>query len=209
MALEDQKEIVATFMRRLYTQHLTTCSGGNISLRINDSGILITPSGTDKGTITGSEIGEMDLDGNNKTPLLKPSIESRMHCEVYKARPDIHAVVHAHPALASSFAVSSTPINCELIAESRAILGTPVIAPYALMGTEDLAFVVAEAVKKSDVILMANHGILTVGRTMLEAFDRIEVLESAARITLITRMLGECKALTGTQLKEIDILMGR
>jgi L-fuculose-phosphate aldolase len=209
MRYAAQKEIVATFMRRLYTQGLTTCSGGNISMRVDETMVLLTPSALDKGTIQAEQIGEMSLEGENFTPHLKPSIEARMHLALYQARPEINAVVHAHPALSSSFAVSAVPINCELIAESRAILGTPVVAPYALMGTEDLAQSVATAARQGDVVLMANHGVLTVGLTMLQAFDRIEVLEAAARITLVSRFLGQPSALHPTQLAQIDALMGR
>jgi ribulose-5-phosphate 4-epimerase/fuculose-1-phosphate aldolase len=98
---ECRKE-VARFMRRLYKRGLTTASGGNISIRLQD-GILITPSGLDKGTIKGNQIGLISFTGENLSAALKPSIEFAMHLAIYKSRPDVFAIVHAHPPLATSF----------------------------------------------------------------------------------------------------------
>lgn len=203
MDYEKERTDVAYFMRRLYEKNLTTCSGGNISMRIDKEIILITPSGTDKGRITAEEIGIMNIEGKNLTPDKKPSIESEMHITVYRNRPDIKAIIHAHPVTASSFTASKKKINCSLIAESGAVTGTPVFAPYALMGTKDLAETVSEAAQHGNTILMSNHGILAVGNSLLEAFNRIEVLEAAAKITLITELLGEKKELSESQLHEM------
>jgi L-fuculose-phosphate aldolase len=134
-------------------------------------------------------------------------MEYGFHIEIYKNRPDIQAIVHAHPALATSFAVSHKPINCDLMGESRAVLGTPVFASYALMGTASLAANVADACKKSNVVLMENHGIITVGKNLLEAFDRMEVLENTARINILAGLLGGAKTLNETNLKAIDDLL--
>ena len=108
-----------------------------------------------------------------------------------------------HPVTASSFTASRKKINCSLIAKSGAVIGTPVFAPYALMGTKDLAETVSEAAQHGDTILMSNHGVLAVGNSLLEAFNRIEVLEAAAKITLITELLGEKKELSESQLHEM------
>ena len=131
-------------MRRLYKHGLTTTSGGNISLRISDDIIVITPSATDKGRMRWKEVGLMNIFGENLTPELKPSIESEMHLSIYKKKKEIKAIVHAHPVFASAFTAMKSKINTTLTAEARAILGDPVLVPYALMGTADLASVVAE-----------------------------------------------------------------
>jgi L-fuculose-phosphate aldolase len=206
MDYAEEREEVAYFMRRLYVQGLTTCSGGNISCLVDGATVLITPSGTDKGRIRAEQIGMLSLDGENLTPELKPSIESEMHLAVYRKRSDVSAVVHAHPALASGFCATSTPINCSLIAESTLILGTPAVAPYALMGTEGLAESVAKTVGETNVVLMENHGVLTVGGSLLQAFDRIEVLEAAAKITLTAGLIGTIRELTTDQLRAIEAL---
>ncbi len=204
MRYEKERSDTAYFMRRLYEKNLTTCSGGNISCKAGGNIVLITPSGTDKGRITAEEIGIMDLDGNNLTPEQKPSIESEMHLSIYRSRPDISAIVHAHPVTASSFTASVKKINCSLIAESGAVIGTPVFAEYAMMGTMELAETVSKACKSGDTILMANHGVLAAGRSLLEAFNRIEVLEAAAKITLITELLGEKRELSKVQLDKME-----
>ncbi len=199
---------VAYFMRRLYKKGLTTTSGGNVSLRINE-GILITPSALDKGRIKGKQIGLIALTGENLTPQLKPSIESGMHLEIYRHRKDVNAIVHAHPMFATSFTATSREINCGLIAEARAIIGVPATAPYALMGTEKLARSVASVASNEcvNVVLLENHGIVCLGKDLLTAFDRLEVFEAAARMTLITSLIGDLKPLTRERMDEIDRLM--
>jgi len=222
--LEILRKDVARFMRRLYDRGLTTASGGNISVRI-DKGIFITPSLLDKGLIKGKQVGRLAYNGKNLTPELRPSIESAMHLAIYKKRPDVNAIVHAHPPVATSFTAMRKKINCTLIAEARAILGTPVLAPYALMGTEELAAAAAAAAVGADprvgpltnahvgpinpnVILLENHGIVCLGKDLLTAFDRMEVLEAAAKMTLITHWMEDKKPLNKKQLREIDHLMG-
>lgn len=204
------KEQIAYFMQRLYRQKLTTTSGGNISVRCGDT-ILITPSGLDKGTITAEQIGEMDMHGKLLGKTFKPSIESQMHLAVYLCRPDIRAIVHAHPVTGCSFAASGIPINTRLGSESYAILGTPAYADYALMGTVELAGKVAKAAGQSNCVIMRNHGVLTVGKTLLEAFDRLEVLENTAIITMnIMNFPADArKELDDEELARIDKLMGR
>lgn len=208
--LKTLRKEVACFMRRLYNRGLTTASGGNISIRTPEC-ILITPSALDKGSIRARHIGMMLETGENLTPALKPSIESAMHLAIYRARPDVNAIVHAHPPVATSFTAMDKEINCTLIAEARAILGIPVMAPYALMGTKELASVVAAAASDrqhlTNVILLQNHGIVCLGKDLLTAFDRMEVLEAAARMTLITGT-GQAKPLDSTQLRALDQLMG-
>ena len=131
-----------------------------------------------------------------------------MHLEIYRSRPDVKAVVHAHPCFSSSFCATGRSINCCLIGESRAVLGQPVVSPYALMGTPDLARHVSQAALKSNVILLKNHGVVCLGNTLLQAFDRMEVLESAARMTVITGLLGEISEIPDIDLQEIDRLFG-
>ena len=202
---KERKE-VARFMRRLYNHGLTTTSGGNISLRISDDIILITPSATDKGTMKWKEIGLMTLRGKNLTPELKPSIESRMHLSIYRKKKNVNAIVHAHPVFASSFTATKCEIDTTLTAEAAAILGTPLMVPYALMGTVDLARVVSESIMKSQILLLENHGVLTTGTSLLQAFDRIEVLENAAKMTLIVEITRKKSPLTRTRVMEIEKL---
>lgn len=200
----EAREELAYFMRRLYERGLTTCSGGNLSVRVGDEHVIITPSALDKGRMTGDQIGLLTLEGENLTPRLKASMEARMHLRVYAARPDVRAVVHAHPVTATSFSAMSADIDTKLTAEAYAVLGVPVKAPYALMGTDGLAEGVAEAVKDADVVILENHGILTVGPTLLSAFDRLEVLEAAAKMNIVTTLMGCASPMNGERIAELD-----
>jgi L-fuculose-phosphate aldolase len=200
---KERKE-VASFMRRLYNHGLTTTSGGNISYRISDEIILITPSATDKGTMRWREVGVMSILGENLTPGLKPSIESEMHLSIYRKKEEVMAIVHAHPVVASSFTAMKCNIDTNLTAEAAAILGTPLMVPYALMGSADLAAIVTENVLKSDILLLENHGILTTGSSLLEAFDKIEVLENAAKMTLIVELTKKKSPLSKSRILEIE-----
>jgi L-fuculose-phosphate aldolase len=201
----ERKE-VACFMRRLYKQGLTTTSGGNISVRVTDDIVVITPSATDKGRMRWKEVGIMTIIGENLTPELKPSIEFDMHLSIYKKKKEVKAIVHAHPVFASAFTSMKCKINTNLTAEARAILGDPVVVPYALMGTGELANLAAENILHSDILLLENHGILTTGSNLLQAFDKIEVLENVAKMTLIVEMTKKKSPLSKSRILEIEKL---
>jgi L-fuculose-phosphate aldolase len=203
---KKERKAVARFMRRLYKQGLTTTSGGNISMRTADEIIIITPSATDKGKMRWKEVGIMNIQGENLTPELKPSIESEMHLSIYRKKKEVTAVVHAHPVYASSFTAMKCKIDTHLTAEACAILGSPLLVEYALMGTSDLAKIVSENVLKSDILLLENHGILTTGSNLLQAFDRIEVLENAAKMTLITELKNNKSPLSKSRILQIEKL---
>ncbi len=198
------REQVAYFMRRLYSQGLTTCSGGNISLRVGDGLALVTPSALDKGELRADQIALFTMEGENLTPHLKGSIETGMHLEVLRRRRDIAAVVHAHPVTATSFTAMTMDINTGLTSESYAVIGKPVRVGYCIMGSEGLANKVADALQDADVALMQNHGVITVGKTLLNAFDKLEVLEAAAKMTWITTTMKAASPMSPEQLSEID-----
>ncbi|MCU0462710.1 MAG: class II aldolase/adducin family protein [Bacteroidales bacterium] len=203
---KKQRKEVARFMRRLYRHGLTTTSGGNISLKVSEEIIVITPSATDKGRMKWREVGILSILGENLTPGLKPSIEAALHLGIYKKKSEVLAIVHAHPVFASSFTAMKCTINTSLTAEARAICGEPRFVPYALMGSPELAEVTAENSADSDVLLLENHGILTTGKTLLSAFDKLEVLENAAKMTLIVELTGKKKSLSPSQLRQLDTL---
>lgn len=202
---EERKE-VAMYMRRLYRQGLTTTSGGNISLKISEDIILITPSATDKGRMRWKEVGLMNITGENLTPELKPSIESEMHLSIYRKKKDVSAIVHAHPLFASAYTAMKCKIDTNLTAEARAICGDPCFVPYALMGTKELASLASENISKADILLLENHGILTTGSSLLQAFDKLEVLENAAKMTMIVEMTGKKKPLSKSKILELQKL---
>jgi len=173
-------------------------------MRITDDIIVITPSATDKGRMRWKEVGILNILGENLTPDLKPTIEFEMHLSIYKKRSDITAIIHAHPVFSSSFTAMKCTINTTLTAEACAICRDTVFVPYALMGSADLAEKAAESIMKADILLLENHGILTTGANLLQAFDKIEVLENAAKMTLITEITGKKKPLSRSRIIEID-----
>lgn len=196
MDYQQQRNDVAACMTRLYQRGLTTTSGGNISLRLDDGHFCITASAKDKASLTAEDIAVADFSGNNLTPHLRMSIENGIHRLVLQARPDMNAVVHAHSLYASAFSAiapragETCSVDTALIAESWFLLGNAGYVPYYKQGSEALAQAVATMARDYDVLLMENHGVVAVGRTLIEAFDRIEVFENAARMTYITRTLG-------------------
>ena len=179
---------VARFMGRLYARGLTTASGGNISLRRDDV-VFMTPAGTDKGNLETRDIGRLALDGTILDPGFKPTCEAGLHLAVYHARPDVCAIVHAHPVTASAFAASTAEISTTLLSESAAVLGKIGRVPAIPFGTPELAAAAAETAKNYDVFLLNNHGAMALGSSLLQAFDRLEVLENAAKTTLICEHL--------------------
>ncbi len=169
--------------------------------------VLITASQTDKGRMKASDVGMTDKHGRSLSNKLKLSMETGMHLAVYKNRPDVHAIVHAHPPLATSFAVAHKSINVDLMGESRAVVGKIATAPYQLMGTLALAEAVAAEITTANAVLLANHGVLTVGKSLLEAFDRLEVLESCAKVELLSSLIGGAQPLSSEEVQAIDKLM--
>ncbi|HPZ15458.1 MAG TPA: class II aldolase/adducin family protein [Sphaerochaeta sp.] len=189
----EERHAVADYMRRLYDRGLTTPSGGNISLRVDKNHFLITPSALDKGRLVADQIAVVTIEGKNLTEHLRLSIETEMHRLILISRPDAGAVVHAHPTYASAFTAirdgGNVAINTHLIAESYYILEDPVFVDYRLMGTVDLAEQVAVKAFDHDVLLLENHGVVTIGTSLLDAFDKIELLERASEMTVIARTM--------------------
>ena len=202
------KKQVAKWMRRLYEKGLTTSLGGNISCRLDENHIAITASETDKGRIKAEQIAVVTIKGQVVEPAVKISSETGMHLAIYKQRPDVEFIVHAHPPLGSLFAVIKRKLNTTLLAEAYTLISRLAVADYAAPGTEQLAVNVTKCAKNADVILMANHGVLAVGDTLLKAFDRIEVLENAAKMTVLTGLMNDKCELTAAQLAELDKLFG-
>ena len=205
---EQEREQVAYFMRRLYHQFLTTTSGGNISCRLPDGNILITASQSDKCNQSRETVGILTPDGKNLTPELKLSIESGIHLSIYRNRPDVSAIVHAHPVTATFFCTTDVPLNMHLTAEAYAVAGDIIRIPYALMGSPELAELVAEYMKNCDCGLMENHGVIAVGKSLLNAFDKMELLENAAKQTLWSYTI-QARSLNQEQLQELDRFMNR
>ena len=203
--MKKERKIVADFMRRLYERGLTTISGGNISMLCDDR-VLMTPSGQDKGRLKAKQIVIMSMDGENLTPDLTPTMEKDMHLAIYKNNPEVKAIVHAHPLTATAFTSTDKAISTDMLGELYALLREPGRVAYATMGTKSLADQVGEAARTYRVIMMDNHGVLSTGANILEAFDRVELLEIAAKTTLINEFLNQKNRIAEEDLKKIAAL---
>lgn len=199
-----ERVAVANFMKRLYDRQLTTASGGNISLRVSDDEFCITPSSIDKGSLTAESIAVVKFDGTNLTPDLKLSIETEMHRQILLKRPDLRAVVHAHPVFASAFATAQPcALDSHLIAETYFILGEIVNVPYFIMGSKELADAVSEVVVHNTAVLLENHGALCAAKDLLHAFDGIDLMERLAQMTILRHFIDNSHIMTEAQCKEI------
>lgn len=200
-----EKEIADT-MRRVYERGLTTSLGGNISMR-SGSVMLITPSSLDKASLGDEDIAKVDIEsGRNLTPCLKLSIESEMHRLIYLKRPTCKAVIHAHPVFSSLFSASEEEIRTDIISESYYQLGRVVKTPYAIMGSRELAEKVSDDASSCCAVLLERHGALTVSdKSLLEALERLECLENAARMSLLSRDM-KLNCLSENEKYELDLL---
>lgn len=190
MKIEECKKMVSAVMARCYDKGLTTTTGGNVSARCGDV-MLITPSGLDKGSLKEEDIAVVDIKtGANLTPEKKLSIETEMHRLIYVKREDAMSVVHSHALYCCLFASSDEAINTKLIAESWYLLDEVEKVEYKRMGTVELAEAVSDAAKRgNNAFLLENHGALTIGKTPLNAFDRLECLEQAAKLTFLSKVV--------------------
>jgi L-fuculose-phosphate aldolase len=189
--------------RLLYTKGFVTATDGNVSARLSNGNILITPSGMNKGKVTESDLVELQPDGTPITLSRKASTELGMHLLVYRGRPDVNAVVHAHPTYATGFATARIPLNECLFPEVIVGLGAIPLAPYATPSTKEVADALAPFVKSADAILLSNHGVVTYGTNLEEAYFKLEKVEHAAHITFVARMLGGEKPLTQVEIEKL------
>jgi L-fuculose-phosphate aldolase len=178
--------------RRLWVRGYVASNDGNISVRLGPDRLLMTPASVSKGFMTPDMMVVTDLDGSliSGAPGRKPSSEALMHLVAYRQRPDIGAVVHAHPPLATGFAVAGIALDRAVLAEVVTTLGSIPIAEYGTPSTRELADTVAPYVKSHDGLLLANHGALALGRDLFGAYYKMETIEHFARISLTARLLG-------------------
>lgn len=188
---------------RLYERGFVTATDGNISARLANGNILVTPSSLNKGQVTESDLVEVAPSGVAVTLSRPPSSELSMHLFVYQRRPDVGAVVHAHPSHATGFAAARIPLSTALLPEVILGLGTIPLAEYATPSTGEVPASLAPYVNEANAVLLSNHGVVTFGQTVEEAFFRMEKVEHAAHILFVARMLGGEKTLTPDEIARL------
>jgi len=192
----------------MYARGYTASNDGNISVRLGADRLLMTPKSVCKGFMTSDMMCITDLDGRKLQGDRDPSSEMLMHLEVYRQRPDVQAVVHAHPPIATGFAVAGIPLNRAVLAEVLTTLGSIPIAEYATPSTKELPEAVRKYVKAHDGMLLANHGALTLGADLFSAYYKMETIEHFAKISLVARLLGNENVLTREEVTRLQELRG-
>jgi L-fuculose-phosphate aldolase len=175
---------------RLYTRALLAGTDGNISVRLDKSQILITASGVCKGRMKPNDLTLVDYSGRRLDGERAPSSEMAVHLLAMNERPDIHACVHAHPPYATSFAVSGGQLPDDVLPEVVVFVGSIAHVPYAPPGTKAVPDAVAPFIKTHNAFLLRNHGVVTIGRTLEEAYNRLETVEHFAKILHLATQLG-------------------
>jgi L-fuculose-phosphate aldolase len=189
--------------RNLYAHGFVTASDGNVSSRLPNGNILATPTSLNKGRVVQSDLVEVTLDGAIVREGRTPSTELGMHLYIYRQRPDVNAVVHAHPTYATGFAAAHIPLDKPLLPEVIIGLGPIPLATFAVTSTQEVVESIAPYVQSSSAILLANHGVVTFGKDLDDAYFKMEKVEHAAHITFVARMLGGEKVLAGDQVKRL------
>lgn len=193
----ELKKLFVEIGKRIWTRNYVAANDGNMTVRLNEKEILTTPTGVSKGFMTTDMIIKVDYQGKviSGNSNFRPSSEVKMHIDVYKERPDINAVVHAHPPYCTSFAVAGIPLNKCVLPEAIIVIGAVPIAKYGLPSTEELPDMIRPHLQHSDAILLENHGALTLGKDLLNAYYKMETLEHTANIVWKAVQLGNVNVL--------------
>src|SRR5688572_22831212 len=194
--------------RRLYARGFVASNDGNISARLDDTRLLTTPRSVSKGFMTPDMMVVVDFDGKKVGGEREASSELPMHLEIYRNRPDAHAVVHAHPPLATGFAVAGIPLTRAVLAEVITTLGSIPIAAYGTPSTAELPAAVRKYIKAHDGMLLANHGAVTCGPNVMAAYYKMETIEHFAKISLVARLLGRENLISREEVERLQGLRG-
>jgi L-fuculose-phosphate aldolase len=186
----------------LYERSYVVSSDGNVSVRLDDGRILATPTQTNKGRMTEDSLALTDIEGKPLSDR-KASSELAMHLLIYRERPEINAVCHAHPPHGSAFAVAGLAIDEPILSEVILTLGCVPLAAYGTPSTDELTEAMLPLVKHHNALLMANHGAVAYGADVWQAFDRLETLEHTAKITILARALGGASNLSPDAIEKL------
>jgi len=200
---ENLKAFICEIGRRLYDRQFAAANDGNITVRLNERELLCTPTMVSKGFMTPDDICKIDNQGNQIAGKRKRSSEVLLHLSVYKERPDVNAVVHCHPPHATAFAVAHEPIPKCVLPEVEVFLGEVPIAVYETPGGQKFADTISPYVKDCNTILLANHGTITFGPDLENAYFNTEIIDAYCRILILSRQLGRVNYFSDQQTREL------
>ena len=208
MDIEMLKEQICDVCRKMWQQGWVAANDGNISVKLPDGNFMATPTGISKSFITPEKLVIINDKGEviEGEPGYKPSSEIKMHLRCYREREDVGAVVHAHPATATGFAVAGKSLDRYSMIETVIAIGSIPLTPYGTPSTNEVPESIAPYLKEHDVLLLQNHGALTVGADLITAYYRMETLELFAKISLVAELLGGAKEIERDQIDKLMYL---
>ena len=201
--LQELRQDIVDVGKLVFQKGWVAANDGNISVRLDDQSVLCTPTSICKGMMSVEDLIVCDLDGNKVEGRRERTSEIAMHATIYRMRPDIQSVLHAHPPVATGFAVAGRALDLALLPEVIISLGCVPLADYGLPGTPALTEGMLSLIPKYDAILMANHGAVAYGENVYQAFQRMETVEHFARITLVAELLGGARALPRVEVRKL------
>ena len=199
---QHRQEIVQ-FGRLLHENGLVAATDGNLSVRLDETHLLVTPTCISKGRMRASDMVIVDMDGRRISGKRRVSSEIGMHLLIYRLRPDVQGIVHAHPPTATGFAASGYDLNRPLVCEVVVGLGSIPLARYGTPGTPELTDALAPLIPNHEAILMANHGVVTFGSSLESAYMHMETVEHFAKIALVTHLLGNEQPLDDKEVQKL------
>ncbi len=200
---------MAEIGRRLYERNHICGTEGNLSARLSNAKILITPSGVNKGYLKPDDMIICSVDGKKLEGAGKPSSEIRLHTAIYKWRKDVTAICHAHPIYATAYSTAGISLNRPVLPEIVGTLGAIPLAGYASPGSTDLPETIADLIDRYDAFLLESHGVLTVGKSLEDAFNKTESVERFARILFLADRMGGAKILSTRETERLLKEAGR
>ena len=205
----ELRQDIVEIGRYLHRFGFVAANDGNITTRLDDQRILSTPTGVSKGRMAPDDLVVIDYAGKKISGRGGVTSEIAMHLLIYKRRPNINAVVHAHPATATGYAAAGLSLNKAIISEVVYSLGCIPLAPYGTPGTPDLLQAIEPLVGSYDALLLANHGVVTYAPDVWGAYYKMETVEHFAKISLVTESLGQQRLLTGAEVDRLMTLRAR
>jgi L-fuculose-phosphate aldolase len=197
------------FGRRLYERHHIGAAEGNLSTRLSDGRIMITPSGANKGYMRAEDLIICDSSGKKVQGIGKPSSEIKLHVAIYNWRPEMEAICHAHPVYATAYSTARIPLMRPILPEVVGTIGGVPLAHYGAPGSSDLPETLADLIERFDVFLLEAHGVLSLGKTIEDAFNKIEIVERFANILYTAEKIGPVKELPPKEIERLLKAAGR
>lgn len=203
MTAEQIKQEICEVGHRLYAHGFVAANDGNISVKFSENEFYCTPTGVSKGSLTPEMIIKIDAEGNKLEGSLNPSSEIKMHLRVFRERPDVNAVVHAHPPVATAFTVAGIPLDRYILPEAVLTIGDVPTCAYATPSTMEIPDSLMPYIQEHDAFMLKNHGALTVGNTLTRAFFTMEEVEFNAKIMKYAMELGRIQEISEEKMYEL------